>query len=226
MSFKDFKEEEDISPSEKQIQRGVGELKGSLSPKAFKRKLRKNGLTLKTLKASISSAIKRDFFLRRNFISKIVVSDSDINGYFFNKKGRNLLRAFEYEFSFLAFPQTKEGLQKARARPKDLPSASFEMIAKQTGARFEKHRLKSGEMSPAMEKSLKNLSVSQISPLTPIGGSVYVFKLDWKRPVFTLQEEQERRSIHTLLWHKELVRVFHDWLKEKNPAILLSPSKA
>lgn len=211
-----LKEEKDLpSPSERHIQAGIKKLKGSRSKKAFNRKLKKNGLTLKTLKTNISSSLQRGFYIRKHFVSKIVVSNSDINGYFFNQKGQNLHRAFEYEFSFLAFPQTKEGLRKARASAKTSSDASFERIAKQTGARFEKHRLKSGEMSPAMEEALKNLSVSQISSLTPIGGSTYLFKLDWKRPVFTLKEEKERRSIHTLLLHKELSRIFYNWLKEK-----------
>ena len=215
-------EPQPVETEERRVQAHLNQIKASTSSKAFKRKLRKNSLSLKTLRSKISQSIKRDFFITKEFVSKIVVSDSDINGYFFNKKGKNLFQIFEYEFSFLSFPQTKKGLNEARQAFRALPASSFESLSQRKGVRFEKHRLKSHEMSPPMEKALKNLSVSQISPLTPIGDRVYIFKLNWKAPVFTLAQEKERRRIHSLLLKKELAREFHKWLKEKKSHYSLS----
>lgn len=211
-----------VETEARRVQAHLNQLKASTSSKAFKRKLRKNSLSLKTLQSKISQSVKRDFFITKEFVSKIVVSDSDINGYFFNKKGKNLFQIFEYEFSFLSFSQTKKGLNEARRAFRALPASSFESLSQRKGVRFEKHRLKSHEMSPPMEKALKNLSVSQISPLTPIGDRIYIFKLNWKAPVFTLAQEKERRRIHSLLLKKELAREFHKWLKEKKSHYSLS----
>ena len=213
--------ESDFSPEKGQVQAHLQQLKTSLSSKEFKRNLKKSSLTLKKLKEKIAQSLRRDFFLNKNFISKIVISDNDINGYFFNIKGENLFKVFEYEFSFLAFKQTKKGLKKARQAFNALP-ASFSNLSKPQGGRFEKHRLKSGEMSQPMEKALKNLSVSQFSPLTPIGNQVYILKLNWKTPVFTQKQEKERRKIYALLLEKEFAKVFYKWLEKKKSHYSLS----
>ena len=217
-----LKEEHAVAPEEKQIEDQLSRLKASLSSTAFIRKLHKHSLNIRKMKAKTLQFMKRDFFLTTEFAAKIVVSDSDINGYFFNTKGKSLFHVFEYEFSFLSFPQSKEGLKKARKTFQAVPVSSFEDLSKQAGVRFEKHRLKSYEMSPAMEKALKNLSVSQTSPLTPIGNQVYIFRLNWKAPVFTPDQERERRRIHSLLLKKEMIREFHKWLKEEKSRYSLS----
>ena len=213
--------EKAFSPQKQQMQAYLQQLKGSLSLREFRKKLKENSLTLKSLKKKITQSLKRDFFVNKKFVSKIVISDSDINGYFFNTQGKNLFTIFEYEFSFLSFKQTKEGLKKARQAFNTLP-ASFSNPSKQQGGRFEKHRLKSGEMSQPMEQALKNLSVSQFSPLTPIGDQVYIFKLNWKTPIFTQKQEKERRRIYALLLEREFAKVFHKWLEEKKSHYSLS----
>lgn len=213
--------EADASPDKKQVEAILQHIRASSSMKVFKQKLKQNGLTLKELKTKISRSLMRDFFLNREFVSKIIISDSDINGHFFNVKGKNLFKIFEYEFSFLSFLQTKEGLKQAREAFDTLP-VSFKNFSKQKGGSYEKHRLKSGEMSASMEKALKNLSVSRFSPLTSIGDRVYIFKLDWKTPVWTASEEQERQKIHKSLMKAELIKEFHKWLKEKKSRYSLS----
>ena len=214
-------DENNFLPGKKDIQARLQQLKKSSST-SFKKRLQQSSLTLKELEKKISQALKRNFFVNKEFISKIVISDSDINGYFFNTKGGNLFQAFEYEFSFLAFKQTSEGLEKARQTFHAFTSSFGALPEKVEGGRFEKHRLKSGEMSLLMEKVLKSLSVSQISPLTSIGNQVYIFKLDWKSPVFTVKQEKERRRIYALLLEKELAATFREWLKEKKSQYSLS----
>lgn len=213
--------EADVLPNKEQVEAVLKNIRASSSMKAFKRKLKKNGMTLKELKTKISHSLRRDFFINREFVSKIIISDSDINGQLFNSKGKPSFNIFEYEFSFLAFPQTKEGLKEAREAFDALP-VSFENFSKQKQGPYEKHRLKSGEMSSLMEKVLKNLSVAGFSPLTPIGSRVYIFKLDWKTPVWTADEEKERQKIHKALMETELIKEFHKWLKEKKSRYLLS----
>ena len=77
-------------------------------------------------------------------------------------------------------------------------------------------------MSSPMEKVLRNISVSRFSPLTPIGGRVYIFKLDWKTPVWTAGEEKERQKIHKALMEAELTKELYKWLKEKKSRYSLS----
>ena len=57
--------EADVLPEKKQVEAVLKQIKASASMKAFKRKLKKNGMTLNELKTKISRSLRRDFFYKQ-----------------------------------------------------------------------------------------------------------------------------------------------------------------
>ena len=147
--------------------------------------------------------------------SKIIISENDINSFYFNKYRTGLFKHFEYDITSLAFPRTEEGIKKARSARKALGKMSFEETALMSQGELKTHRLKTGEMRRAMEKAVQSLSVSDVSDPIPMGGRLYLFRLNWKTPLFTRAEEKAKNKIQKILFDRELKKTLQKWLKEK-----------
>ena len=205
----------DFQPSEKQIRQAVKKLRGRRTQKAFAQRLNRAGLSLKTLRREIILSLKIDFFLTREVISKIIISENDINSFYFNKNGTGLFKHFEYDITSLTFPRTEEGIKKARSARKAIGKTSFEETARLFSGELKTHRLKTGEMREAMEKAVQPLSVSDVSDLIPVGDRLYLFRLNWKTPLLTRAEEKTKNKIQKKLFERELKKTLQKWLKEK-----------
>ena len=212
----------DFQPDKKAERAVLRQIQGRSSSQNMRKRLRKAGLSPKLFRAHTTQSLKRNFFIRQKFASKIIIADSDIE--------RRLLQArkgaparpplFEYEFRFISFDRTEEGLKQAREAEKALPQ-SFESRYESQGGK-NKQRLKSGEISPPIEKALQGLSLSQFSPLTSIGDKIYIFRLDWKTVVYKAAEDRERQKIRAALLREALQKDFKQWLKEKKSLYSLS----
>ncbi|MCY4513205.1 MAG: SurA N-terminal domain-containing protein [Bdellovibrionales bacterium] len=208
-------EELDFQPSEKQVQRIIKKIKGRLKEKAFARRLSQNGLSLKKLREEIALALKIDFLLTQEVVSKIIVSENDINSYYFNKKGKSLFKHYEYDITSLSFPRTDKGIKSARAARKAYKSMSVEEISRTFSGQLKTNQLKTGEMQGVMEKTLASLSVSDMSDPIPMGDHLYLFRLNWKTPLLTRAAEKIKTRIHKSLFEKELKEALTKWLEEK-----------
>ena len=221
-------EDMDFQPSEKQIQRIVKKIKGRLTEKAFVQKLSQSGLTLKALRTEIALALKIDFFLTQEVVSKIIVSENDINSFYFNQKGKSLFKHFEYDVTSLAFPRTEEGIKKARSARKAYGKKSLEELSRVFSGQLKTSQLRTGEMRAAMEKALKSLSVSDMSDPVPMGDHLYLFRLNWKTPLLTRAAEKTKSRIHKTLFERELKEALKKWMEEKKTEFsvkILSPLK-
>ena len=205
----------DFQPSEKQIRQAVKKLRGRRTQKAFAQRLNRTGLSLKTLRKEIILTLKIDFFLTREVISKIIISENDINSFYFNKNRSGLFKHFEYDITSLAFPRTEEGIKKARSARKTLGKMSFEETGRVFSGELKTLRLKTGEMRGAMEKAVQPLSVSDVSHPIPMGDNLYLFRLNWKTPLLTRAEEKTKNKIQKILFERELKKTLEKWLKEK-----------
>ena len=198
---------------EQEIQRALLSLKGNLSDKIFAQKLRNNHLHLTSLKNQIKDFLKIDFLIRQQIFSKINISESDIYAFYFNKTGKSFFKIFEYEFSSLFFPATNK--ESAKLFQKNLARLSFEEAAKKQSLKIKVSKLKSIDINPLMEKALKSLSISQVSPLIPLNNGFYILKLKWKTPVLTALQQKQKNQIQEQLFKKELKREMNKWFQEK-----------
>ena len=199
--------------SEKKVEQILHRLKGSSSHKKFSIQLQSAGLNLKTLRKEILKDLKIDLLLKQFVVSKITVSEQDIESYYFNKYNRPLFNSFEYEFVSVQFSEKeKPAVLKnlGRSVPEDL-----EEMASTLGLEHKSLKLKEGEIQQQFKKELRRLSVSQISPLLIVGNIYYILQLKWKYPLINPQEQKRKVQIEKILYKENLAKEMKIWIEEK-----------
>ena len=199
-------------PPKQTVQKALHQLKGSASHKEFSRKLSRSGLSLKSLKKQIHMDLKSDQWLNQNLISKIIISEQDIESYHFNRYNKPLFKSFEYEFVSVSFSEDKKPdvLKKLTAKADNL-----EEMAQSLGLESKSLKLKDKDIQQVFKRELKKLSVSQISPVLIFGGSYYILQLQWKQAQISPSEQKKRRQIEATLYTNKLKAEIQKWIEEK-----------
>ncbi len=185
------------------------------SEKSFIKNLRRYRLTLKKFWKVVDSYATNDLLLAQEVASKVTISDNEVNAYHFNKYGRNLFTDFEYEFSSLSFPINKKGKDKMKDFLKSLSTKPFHEVAKQNQLKVKTSKLKNSEINPIMYKSLRALSVSQVSKPVFLNNRFYLLKLKWKTPVLNASKQKRQVKIQTYLFETELKKELKKWLEKQ-----------
>ena len=188
-------------------------LQGPLSQKQFSKKLKRLGLNLETLKQSVKAKIHIDLLLSQAVLSKITVSDQDIESYHFKKHKKALFKIFEYEFTSLSFPENKKE-QILKSLQESSPK-SLEKLAQDLNLEHKNSRLKEDQISEVFKKELDKLSVSQFSPILISGDSYYLLQLKWKAPLISPETKRKRDQIEKLLFEKKLKQELRQWIEEQ-----------
>lgn len=199
--------------AEKDIEDRFRQLKGSVSHKTFARKLKRTGLTPQTLKKQILMDLTNDLLLSQFVISKITVSEQDIESYLFNKYNKVLFKTFEYEFVSIRFSESKKEAVLKKILDKDL--VDLEKTALSLGLEYKASKLKQKDIQPVFKKALDKLSVSQVSPILIFGDSYYILQLKWKHPKITPDEQKRKDKIEKILYEKKRKEEIQKWIEEK-----------
>lgn len=207
--------EKNIKISPQNQKRLFKSMQASWSLREFNKKIKRAGFSLTQFNQHIEMALKIDRLLSQEVASKIIISDNDINAYHFNKYKKNIFRYFEYEFDSVFFPNTKKGQKELNEFVTLLSSHSFSQAAQQRRVKVNTSHLKFSEVSAAMYKVLKNLSVSQTSQPIPIGNQLYVIHLSWKTPYLRPYEQKKKQKIQKRLFERELKKEINQWIKEQ-----------
>ncbi len=199
--------------SKKEIQKALKKLKATLSHKQLSKKLKKAGLSLTSLKEQILTDITNDLLLTQFVVSKIIISEQDIENYYFRKYNKHLFKTFEYEFISANLKENKKNKIIEKLKSKSI--ADLEETAHLLEIEYKKLKLKDNEIQKVFKKELDKLSVSQISPLIPIGDSYYILQLKWKQAQISPNEQKRKEKIEKTLYAKILKKEIKKWVEEK-----------
>ena len=197
----------------KDIETSLRSLKGKISHKKFSRKLNQAGIDLKALRKQIRTDLKNDLLLAQFVISKIIVSEQDIESYHFNKHNQALFKNFEYEFVSVTFAENKKSAVLKKILDKD--SDDLEKMARSLDLEHKVLKLKQKDIQPTFKKELDKLSVSQLSPVLLLGNSYYILQLKWKYPQISPGEQKKKNQIEKTLYKKKLKEEIKKWVEEK-----------
>lgn len=200
-----------VAPAE--VEKKLRQLRGSSSHKNFSIRLRGAGLNLKTLREQLLTNLKIDLLLSQFVVSKITVSEQDIESYYFNQNGRSLFNSFEYEFISVQFTESKKSAVLKSLNQNT--SGDLEEIAKSLGLEYKNLRLRGEEIQKQLKTELDKLSISQISPFLIIGDSYYILQLKWKHPLISPREQRKKQQIEQALYKKKLAEEIKKWIEEK-----------
>ena len=136
-------------------------------------------------------------FLSLFVISKITISEQDIESYHFNKYNKALFKSFEYEFASVRFSENKKETFLKKILYKDL--MDLKKTALSLGLEYKVSKLKQKDIQPVFKKELDKLSVSQLSPILIFGDSYYILQLKWKYPKISPEEQKRKTRIEKIL---------------------------
>ncbi len=200
-----------------------------LSKKAFSRKLVKNHFTSSSYKAFLKKSILRNLLIQKEIMEKIRISNQDLNEYALQKEGKTLFNTFEYELSYVLFPQTKEGKKQAQKNyllfSKD--PASFDKWApEKKGEKKETlKKIQLSSMHPMIQKALKALSIGQISQVLSLPSGYHIFKALWKTPVITTKNKKRKEKLFTVLFKDLFKKELKNWLEQKKKTSFVQINK-
>lgn len=195
------------------IEKSLKQKKGSLSHKQFSAKLQRAGLSLKDLRQEILIDLTLDSFITQFVVSKITVSEQDVESYYFNKYNRPLFKSFEYEFVSLQFEEKNK--PKILKNLEEKGPIELKELALSLGLKHKTLRLREQDLQEGLKKELVKLSVSQLSPIFQLEGNYYVLQLKWKYPQISLKERQTKARIEKLLYGQKQRAEIKKWVEEK-----------
>ena len=190
-----------------------------LSKKAFSRLLVKNHFTSSSYKEFLRKSILRNLFIQKEIAEKIRISDQDINEYALQKQGKALFTSFEYELAYLLFPPTEEGKKRAQKVLRDIEKDSSLFDKWSPGSEKEKREiLKNISLSaihPSIKSAIGKLSIGQASSVLSLPAGHHIFKVLWKTPVITAQNQKRKERLGVLLFKEIFNKKLKLYLEEK-----------
>ena len=150
-------------------------------------------------------------FLNLSLMSKISISDQDIESAYLKKYKKPLFQEFEYEFLSVFFKEEKKkSVINALKKNQNLA-----LLASQLHLESKKSKIKSSQIKAEIKKELDKLSVSQISPIFLIGSTYYLLQLQWKSPLISQEKREQKEKIEKDLYDKAFNRELKEWIKEQ-----------
>ena len=188
-----------------------------LSKKQFHKWLKKNQFTYSTYRQFLKKTLLRQAFVQKEINSKIRVSDLDLNEYAILTQKKPLFTNFEYELTYLLFSPTSAGKQSAEKiyRRIQEDSSYFDQW-KPVGAKKESlKKIRLSTLHSKIKKEIQKLSPGGVSPVLSLPAGHHIFKVVWKTPVITAQNQKRKQKISKLLLKKLFNQKLKALLKEK-----------
>ena len=200
-----------LEVSEQEASRLFKKIPGSRAQKLMK--LKRQGWNLTRFNKYLTESLQAEQALIKSVSSKILISENDIQGYFFSKNRKNLYSSFQYEVLSLILPRSRAG--QGEDIKKFLERASVPAAVKKFQLKKQVSKFKTGDMNPSMKKAVERLSVSETSHPVRVGNNTYIFKLLWKRPLLTGKLISLKSKIEKRLFKKEMRQELKKWFQNK-----------
>ena len=220
-------ERSQISINEKHIQEEIKHKRKRrrLSKKSFSRMLVKNRFTSSSYKEFLRKSLSRKQFLQREVMEKIRISDEDLNEYAVQTQGKALFTSFEYELAYLVFPPDAKGKTQARKTFQALSknSAYFDEWAPARPGEKKEHlkKIQLSSLHPDIKKAVQKLSTGQASEVLSLPSGHHIFKVLWKTPVITAQNQKRKKKLSVKLFQQLFNQKVKAWLEEKKTKVFI-----
>ncbi len=216
MLLTQFGKEKNISPTPVHINREIEARRKTknLSQKAFSRFLVRHHFTPDSYKNFLSRFLIQEQVIQTEIIQKIHISDQDLNQYSLSTVGKVLFMTFFYSVAYISsksrnqIPLLKQHWsQSPLPVPQEKPSQDLK-----TGV-F--HQLSLESMNPALRKTLKPLTVGDVSEPVLLPSGYHVFKVLSKRPVLSKKNQKDYQRISKKFFKKTMTNKLTRWLKDR-----------
>lgn len=184
------------------------------------------GISIPDYQAFMKLRIERQSVVEQEVTSKIRLSEDDILAFYANESGKKNIKLAEYTLSHIFFSPQKGSPNEALDRAKKVleqikGGASFDsLLSKYTEEPNSSSNgflgtFKSGEFSPDMEKSVRDLDVGETSEIVRSRSGYHIIKVTHKKMVVDPDFEKAKEKYRGILFEKVFKRQFKAWLDLK-----------
>ncbi|MCY4320895.1 MAG: hypothetical protein OXC37_00600 [Bdellovibrionaceae bacterium] len=212
-------QQKNIYMEESLLTKKINSFKGALSNKSFSQKLRRGALSFESFRKDLNAFSKIELLLNQAVLSKIAISNQDIESYHFKKYKKALYKNFEYEFISLSFSETKKALVLKSLSQKEF--TDLKALAQSFKLEYKSSRLREDQISPIFKKELTKLSVSQISSVLFFENTYYLLQLSWKTPLTSPKEIKIKNQIEEILFRQKLKKELREWIEEQKKQVFI-----
>ena len=215
------------------IERVEQEIKDLAKAKGITRSQLKNvlensGIKFSEYQAFVQVSLGRKSIIEKEIVSKIKISDEEISTHYISETGRGEGQVFEYTLAHILFSPKKGGDKAAKTRAENI----YKILKETNGVNFSKlasqysedphfsnegllGSFNSGEMRPALEESVKDLSVGSVSKVVRTHAGYHIIKLLKKTLVTDPNLQREKDRIHGILMTRAFKKALSNWLQQK-----------
>ena len=187
--------------------------------KALLRKIQKAGWSLGDYQDFVRESLRMRQFLELSLMSKVSVSDQDIESAYLNQYKKPLFQEFEYEFLTVFF--TEEEKASVIDYLKKNPVKDLNLLASELSLESKKSKIQGSQIKSEIKQQLDKLSVSQVSPILLINSMYYLLQIQWKSPLISTQERSKKQKIEKNLYEMAFNRELEEWIKEQKKQVYI-----
>lgn len=218
---------QDLSVSIERVEQEVRSIakRNGISRDALKSAIQDRGVKFSDYQDFIKRGLERQSLIEKAIVSKIKISEDDVQAQYLAQSGQSGSDTFEYTLAQIFFNPQKGGMAKARERAQFVlnklkEGASFETLASDYSedpnfsAGGVLGTFKSGEILKEFEKAAQKLQPNEYSGIIETKNGLHIIKVLRKKLIPDPRLEAAKDKIRNQLYEKSYKKQFHAWLEQ------------
>lgn len=218
---------QDLSVSIERVEQEVRSIakRNNLSRDALKAAIQERGVKFSDYQDFIKRGLERQSLIEKAIVSKIKISEDDVQATYLAQSGNRGEDAFEYTLAQIFFTPQKGGAAKARERAQFVLSKlregnSFETLAGEYSedpnfsAGGVLGTFRTGEILKEFERAAQKLQPNETSGIIETKSGFHIIKVLRKKLIPDPRLEGAKDKIRNQLYEKAYKKQFHGWLEQ------------
>lgn len=218
---------QDLSVSIERVEQEIRSVakRNNLSRDALKAAIQERGVKFSDYQDFIKRGLERQSLIEKAIVSKIKISEDDVQATYLSQSGSRGEEAYEYTLAHIFFSPQKGGAAKARERAQFVLSklkegASFETLASEYSedpnfsAGGVLGTFKTGEILKEFERVAQKLKPNETSGIIETKSGLHIIKVLRKKLIPDPRLEGAKDKIRNQLYEKAYKKQFQSWLEQ------------
>lgn len=199
--------------------------RNNLSRDALKAAIQERGVKFSDYQDFIKRGLERQSLIEKAIVSKIKISEDDVQATFLAQSGSRGEDAFEYTLAHIFFTPQKGGAAKARERAQFVLSklregSSFETLASEYSedpnfsAGGVLGTFRTGEILKEFERAAQKLQPNETSGIIETKTGLHIIKVLRKKLIPDPRLDGAKDKIRNQLYEKAYKKQFQSWLEQ------------
>lgn len=218
---------QDLSVSIERVEQEIRSIakRNGISRDALKNAIQERGVKFSDYQDFIKRGLERQALIEKAIVSKIKISEDDVQAQFLAQSGQRGEDSFEYTLAQIFFSPQKGGMAKARERAQYVlnklgEGSSFETLAgdysedPNFSAGGVLGTFKTGEILKEFERAAQKLQPNEHSGIVETKSGLHIIKVLRKKLIPDPRLESAKDKIRNQIYEKAYKKQFRSWLEQ------------